>query len=349
MRRRAVLACGRRWRGGRRRPPRAPIQTVTIGDLYDGGTVNLAPGDTLEVRLSARPDRLRLGQAFDDAAILKPEARRAGRSGLPLPGRDGGDRRASGSRAASPRTRRRRPAGLFRVLVVVKDSVAAARLPPRGARQRLRHLPRPGRRHPGAVARPTRRPATRGPIAVERALGAAARGRTEVRAGRQAQARRGRDADLRLPGRRAAAGSFSSSSIARPPRRTRRPRGAGASSSPPRPPARRAVRLHFYGTKGYVPESSREHAGHSAFVLEAEGLSPPVRLRRQPQGDARRRSARTRSSFRTRTPTTPGACGRARASRCTPRRSPTNCSRSCRSWTASRSRRASPSRSARSG
>jgi ribonuclease BN (tRNA processing enzyme) len=32
------------------------------------------------------------------------------------------------------------------------------------------------------------------------------------------------------------------------------------------------VRLRFYGTKGYVPESSREHAGHSAFVLEAKGF-----------------------------------------------------------------------------
>ena len=32
------------------------------------------------------------------------------------------------------------------------------------------------------------------------------------------------------------------------------------------------MRLRFYGTKGYVPESSREHAGHSAFVLEAEGF-----------------------------------------------------------------------------
>ena len=32
------------------------------------------------------------------------------------------------------------------------------------------------------------------------------------------------------------------------------------------------MRLHFYGTRGYVPESSREHAGHSAFVLEAEGF-----------------------------------------------------------------------------
>jgi ribonuclease BN (tRNA processing enzyme) len=32
------------------------------------------------------------------------------------------------------------------------------------------------------------------------------------------------------------------------------------------------VRLHFYGTKGYVEESSREHSGHSAFTVETEGF-----------------------------------------------------------------------------
>jgi ribonuclease BN (tRNA processing enzyme) len=32
------------------------------------------------------------------------------------------------------------------------------------------------------------------------------------------------------------------------------------------------VRLHFYGTKGYVEESSRAHAGHSAFTVEADGF-----------------------------------------------------------------------------
>jgi len=32
------------------------------------------------------------------------------------------------------------------------------------------------------------------------------------------------------------------------------------------------VRLQFYGTKGYVPESSRTHAGHSAFVVEENGF-----------------------------------------------------------------------------
>src|SRR6266498_3789735 len=32
------------------------------------------------------------------------------------------------------------------------------------------------------------------------------------------------------------------------------------------------VRLHFYGTKGYVEESSRAHAGHSAFTIETGGF-----------------------------------------------------------------------------
>jgi ribonuclease BN (tRNA processing enzyme) len=32
------------------------------------------------------------------------------------------------------------------------------------------------------------------------------------------------------------------------------------------------VQLTFYGTRGYVSESSKAHAGHSAFTLEAEGF-----------------------------------------------------------------------------
>ncbi len=32
------------------------------------------------------------------------------------------------------------------------------------------------------------------------------------------------------------------------------------------------MKLEFWGTKGYVPESSREHSGHSAFVLEDGGF-----------------------------------------------------------------------------
>ncbi|MGH9316314.1 MAG: MBL fold metallo-hydrolase, partial [Thermoanaerobaculia bacterium] len=32
------------------------------------------------------------------------------------------------------------------------------------------------------------------------------------------------------------------------------------------------MRLHFYGTKGYVEERSRAHSGHSAFTVEADGF-----------------------------------------------------------------------------
>ncbi len=32
------------------------------------------------------------------------------------------------------------------------------------------------------------------------------------------------------------------------------------------------MRIQFYGTKGFVEESSRAHQGHSAFVLEADGF-----------------------------------------------------------------------------
>ena len=33
-----------------------------------------------------------------------------------------------------------------------------------------------------------------------------------------------------------------------------------------------AVKVRFYGTKGYVEESSKAHSGHSAFVLEHSGF-----------------------------------------------------------------------------
>ncbi len=32
------------------------------------------------------------------------------------------------------------------------------------------------------------------------------------------------------------------------------------------------MRLHFYGTRGYVEETSRAHSGHSAFTVETEGF-----------------------------------------------------------------------------
>ena len=100
------------------------IQTVTIGDMYDGGTVNLAPGDTLEVRFGASPPDCAWGTAFGDAAILKPmgdgaapgapvfrfKAVTTGSSSLGLACRKPSDPKAP-------------PGGLFRVLVVVKDAV----------------------------------------------------------------------------------------------------------------------------------------------------------------------------------------------------------------------------------
>jgi len=100
----------------------ASIQTVTIGDLYDGGTVNLAPGDTLEVRLSAGASGCAWGPAFGDEAVLKPEG------GTPASPAFRYKAVATGSaslglaclKAADPQAP---PGGLFRVLVVVKDSV----------------------------------------------------------------------------------------------------------------------------------------------------------------------------------------------------------------------------------
>src|SRR5689334_25323551 len=43
---------------------------VTIGDLYDGGTVALAPGDELRVRLASRGADSPWAFAFGDASIL---------------------------------------------------------------------------------------------------------------------------------------------------------------------------------------------------------------------------------------------------------------------------------------
>lgn len=102
----------------------AAIQTVTIGELYDGGTVNLAPGDTLEVRFGACPADCSWATAFVDESILKPAVGGAaaatptfrytavtlGTSSLGL-----ACRKASDPKAA--------PGGLFRVLVVVKEQV----------------------------------------------------------------------------------------------------------------------------------------------------------------------------------------------------------------------------------
>ena len=48
----------------------------------------------------------------------------------------------------------------------------------------------------------------------------------------------------------------------------------------------RTVKIRFYGTKGYVEESSKAHTGHSAFVLEHEGFRLLCDFGAEPQGDA---------------------------------------------------------------
>jgi inhibitor of cysteine peptidase len=94
----------------------AAVQTVTVGEAYDGGTVHLAPGDALEVRLSAGSSGCSWEPAFGDPSVLKPEvpfrfrAVTTGSASLGLVCRQPSDLRA-------------RPGGLFRVLVVVKESV----------------------------------------------------------------------------------------------------------------------------------------------------------------------------------------------------------------------------------
>jgi inhibitor of cysteine peptidase len=101
---------------------RAVIQTVVIGELYDGGTVNLSSGDTLEVRLATPPSGCTWAPAFGDAGIVKPAAAPApdapvfrytalttGQTSLGLACRKASDPQAPAG-------------GLFRVLVVVKES-----------------------------------------------------------------------------------------------------------------------------------------------------------------------------------------------------------------------------------
>ena len=99
------------------------VQTVTIGDLYAGGTVNLAPSDTLEVRLSPGPNGCAWGVAFNDPAVLKPEAPAPGASAFRFQAAAAGTESLGLAcrRAADPKAP---PAGLFRVLVTVKDNVA---------------------------------------------------------------------------------------------------------------------------------------------------------------------------------------------------------------------------------
>jgi inhibitor of cysteine peptidase len=100
---------------------RGAIQTVVIGELYDGGTVNLGAGDTLEIDLPAPASGCAWVPAFADASVVKPDASSAapkfryralvaGSTSLGLACLKSSDPQAP-------------PGGLFRVQVVVKDSV----------------------------------------------------------------------------------------------------------------------------------------------------------------------------------------------------------------------------------
>jgi inhibitor of cysteine peptidase len=99
----------------------AAIQTVVIGELYDGGTVNLGAGDTLEVDLPALASGCAWATAFADATIVKldpasaaPKFRyRALVTGSTSVG-------LACLKTSDPQAP---PGGLFRVQVVVKDSV----------------------------------------------------------------------------------------------------------------------------------------------------------------------------------------------------------------------------------
>jgi inhibitor of cysteine peptidase len=100
---------------------RAAIQTVVIGELYDGGTVNLGAGDTLEIDLPAPAAGYAWVPAFGDDTILRPDPASAtpkfryhalvtGSTSIGLACLKAADSQAP-------------PAGLFRVQVAVKDSV----------------------------------------------------------------------------------------------------------------------------------------------------------------------------------------------------------------------------------
>ena len=100
----------------------AAIQTVTIGELYDGGTVNLSSGDTLEVRLAPGPGGCTWRPAFGDAAVLKPEGEAPSGPPFRYKAVTGGST-SLGLACLSPTDAQAPAGGLFRVQVVVKDSL----------------------------------------------------------------------------------------------------------------------------------------------------------------------------------------------------------------------------------
>ncbi|HTR03969.1 MAG TPA: protease inhibitor I42 family protein [Thermoanaerobaculia bacterium] len=98
----------------------ASIQTVVIGDLYDGGTVNLGPGDTLEIHLTPGP-ACAWRPAFDDPNVLKPDAE-APAGAFRYKAQTTGSV-SLGLACLSPSNPQAPAGGLFRVQVVVKDTL----------------------------------------------------------------------------------------------------------------------------------------------------------------------------------------------------------------------------------
>ena len=100
------------------------VQTVTIGDLYAGGTVTIAQSDTLEVRLLPGSFGCSWGVAFNDATILRPDAEAApGASTFRWKAITTGSV-SLGLACRKPTDPKAQPGGLFRVLVAVKESIA---------------------------------------------------------------------------------------------------------------------------------------------------------------------------------------------------------------------------------
>jgi predicted secreted protein len=104
------------------RPAAASIQTVTIGELYDGGTVNLSSGDTLEVRLASGPGGCTWRPAFGDAAVMKPEGEAPTGPPFRYKALTAGST-SLGFACLSPADPQAPAGGLFRVQVLVKDSL----------------------------------------------------------------------------------------------------------------------------------------------------------------------------------------------------------------------------------
>ena len=107
----------------------APV--ATVGDSYDGGSLNLAPGDELRVRLASHSaDGAAWSLAFGDAAVLRPlppdAASEPGFETLRFQAAEPGSvslglvcRKASDSSA--------QPAGLYRLQVLVKEMLTRRR------------------------------------------------------------------------------------------------------------------------------------------------------------------------------------------------------------------------------